>query len=168
MSWPAIPCCCSRARTSPRRSTKTTPSIGSSLSDPDYIATRDFQRVFGAGEFALLLVEADDPLSPAVRLQRNSAFSGSILSLLGHVDAGLQESRLPLAAKRDGVPHGSPRAYILEGTASRPSPASAGEHRVRRAQTAPSGNAPAASLTPSWESPPPPAGRRARSSARDP
>ena len=35
-------------------------------SDPNYIATRDFQRVFGAGEFALLLIEADDPLSPAV------------------------------------------------------------------------------------------------------
>jgi uncharacterized protein len=34
--------------------------------DPDYIATRDFQQVFGAGEFALLLVEADEPLSPAV------------------------------------------------------------------------------------------------------
>lgn len=35
-------------------------------SDPDYIATRAFENVFGAGEFALLLVEADDPLSPAV------------------------------------------------------------------------------------------------------
>jgi predicted RND superfamily exporter protein len=34
--------------------------------DPDYVATRDFERVFGAGEFALLLAEADDPLSPAV------------------------------------------------------------------------------------------------------
>jgi predicted RND superfamily exporter protein len=34
--------------------------------DPDYVATRDFQRVFGTGEFALFLVEADDPLSPAV------------------------------------------------------------------------------------------------------
>jgi predicted RND superfamily exporter protein len=35
-------------------------------SDPDYIATRAFEKVFGAGEFALLLIEADDPLSPAV------------------------------------------------------------------------------------------------------
>lgn len=34
--------------------------------DPDYVATREFEQVFGAGEFALLLVEADDPLSPAV------------------------------------------------------------------------------------------------------
>ena len=28
--------------------------------DPDYVATRSFQQVFGAGEFALLLAEADD------------------------------------------------------------------------------------------------------------
>ncbi|MFI5397757.1 MAG: RND family transporter [Candidatus Binatia bacterium] len=35
-------------------------------SDPDYVATRDFEKVFGAGEFALLLVESDDPLSPAM------------------------------------------------------------------------------------------------------
>lgn len=34
--------------------------------DLDYIATREFENVFGAGEFALLLVEADDPFSPAV------------------------------------------------------------------------------------------------------
>jgi len=36
------------------------------VTDPDYIATREFEKVFGAGEFALLLAEADDPLSPAV------------------------------------------------------------------------------------------------------
>jgi len=35
-------------------------------SDPDYVATRDFEKVFGAGEFALLLAEADDPLAPEV------------------------------------------------------------------------------------------------------
>ncbi len=34
--------------------------------DPDYIATREFQKVFGAGEFALLVAEADDPYSAAV------------------------------------------------------------------------------------------------------
>lgn len=34
--------------------------------DPDYTATRQFEKVFGAGEFALLLAEADDPLSPSV------------------------------------------------------------------------------------------------------
>src|SRR3990172_4069296 len=54
-------------------------------SDPDYIATRDFEKVFGAGEFALLLVEADDPLSPAViervdRLER-------ALRMVPHVSA---------------------------------------------------------------------------------
>ncbi|MFN2427661.1 MAG: RND family transporter [Candidatus Binatia bacterium] len=32
-------------------------------SDPDAIATREFQKVFGSGEYAFLLAEADDPLS---------------------------------------------------------------------------------------------------------
>ena len=32
--------------------------------DPDAIATHDFQKVFGSGEYAVLLAEADDPLSP--------------------------------------------------------------------------------------------------------
>lgn len=31
--------------------------------DPDAIATREFEKVFGSGEFVLLLAEADDPLS---------------------------------------------------------------------------------------------------------
>jgi uncharacterized protein len=59
-------------------------------SDPDYLATRAFQQVFGQGEFALLLVEAADPFAPAVleridrlehalaqipRVQPNSALS---------------------------------------------------------------------------------------------
>src|SRR5215831_7904120 len=35
-------------------------------SDPDYLATRDFEKVFGAGEFAVLLAEAPDPFAPAV------------------------------------------------------------------------------------------------------
>ncbi len=35
-------------------------------SDPDYVATREFEKVFGAGEFALLVAEAEDPLAPAV------------------------------------------------------------------------------------------------------
>ena len=35
-------------------------------SDPDFIATRAFEEVFGAGEFALLLAEADDPFAPEV------------------------------------------------------------------------------------------------------
>jgi len=35
-------------------------------SDPDYIAMREFERVFGAGEYALLLAQADDPFTPGV------------------------------------------------------------------------------------------------------
>lgn len=35
-------------------------------SDPDYLATRGFQEVFGEGEFALLLAEAEDPFAPEV------------------------------------------------------------------------------------------------------
>ena len=35
-------------------------------SDPDYLATRAFEKVFGSGEFAILLAEADDPFAPAV------------------------------------------------------------------------------------------------------
>ena len=35
-------------------------------SDPDYIATRAFEEVFGASEFALLLAETDDPFAPEV------------------------------------------------------------------------------------------------------
>ena len=34
--------------------------------DPDHIATQEFEQVFGSGEFALLLAEADDPYAPAV------------------------------------------------------------------------------------------------------
>src|SRR4051812_4382571 len=34
--------------------------------DPDFIATRDFQKVFGGGEYALLLIEALDPLADDV------------------------------------------------------------------------------------------------------
>lgn len=35
-------------------------------SDPDFVATREFQKVFGAGEYAVLLAEADDPFAPPV------------------------------------------------------------------------------------------------------
>jgi predicted RND superfamily exporter protein len=34
--------------------------------DPDAIATREFEKVFGGGEYAVLLAEADDPLAPGV------------------------------------------------------------------------------------------------------
>src|SRR5512147_1066435 len=35
-------------------------------SDPDYVATRAFQKVFPEGEHVVLLVEADDPFAPDV------------------------------------------------------------------------------------------------------
>ena len=35
-------------------------------SDPDYARTKEFQKVFGAGEFAVLAFEAPDPFDPAV------------------------------------------------------------------------------------------------------
>src|SRR5690348_7711607 len=38
-------------------------------SDPDSVAAREFEQVFGAGEYVLLLAEAPDPFAPAV-LQR--------------------------------------------------------------------------------------------------
>jgi hypothetical protein len=34
--------------------------------DPDYVATQEFQKIFGSGEFALLLAEAADPFAPPV------------------------------------------------------------------------------------------------------
>lgn len=58
--------------------------------DPDFVATREFQKVFGTGEYAVLLAEAPDPFDPAVldrldkieraigkvdRVQENSALS---------------------------------------------------------------------------------------------
>lgn len=46
-------------------------------SDPDFLATREFQKVFGAGEFALLLAEAEDPFSPAV-VARVDAIEGAL------------------------------------------------------------------------------------------
>jgi len=41
-------------------------------SDPDYVATREFEKVFGGGEFALVLAESADPFAPAAldRLDR--------------------------------------------------------------------------------------------------
>ena len=45
--------------------------------DPDFIATREFQKVFGGGEYAVLLAEADDPFDPAV-LQRVDAIERAV------------------------------------------------------------------------------------------
>jgi len=79
-------------------------------SDPNYIATRDFQRVFGAGEFALLLVEADNPLSPAVvgwvdRIERAlravpHVTANSALSVFRRAQAGFDPTAAEVEAFR--------------------------------------------------------------------
>ena len=82
-------------------------------SDPNYIATRDFQRVFGAGEFALLLVEADEPLSPAVigwvdRIERAlravpHVTANSALSVFRRAKAGFEPTAAEVEAFRQFV-----------------------------------------------------------------
>ena len=76
--------------------------------DPDYAATMDFQKVFGSGEYAVLLAEADDPFAPAVleRLDRiEAALNGvkrvhpnSALSIYRRAKAGFS----PTAAESEG------------------------------------------------------------------
>ena len=78
--------------------------------DPDFLATRDFQKVFGAGEFALLLIEADDPLSPPViagvdALERALAplpnvHVNSVLSIFRRAMAGFDPTPEQIAAFR--------------------------------------------------------------------
>ncbi len=51
-------------------------------SDPDYVATREFEKVFGGGEFALLLAEADDPYTPAA-LDRFDRLERAIAAIPG-------------------------------------------------------------------------------------
>ena len=68
--------------------------------DPDYVATQQFAHVFGGGEFALLLAEADEPLSPAVvaqvdRIERAlrgipHVTANSALSIFRRAKAGFQ------------------------------------------------------------------------------
>src|SRR5512137_1751115 len=67
-------------------------------SDPDYVATSRFQRVFGSGEYAVLVLEAEDPLGPEVlgRLGRLEAelsavpklYASSALTAFRRVRAG--------------------------------------------------------------------------------
>jgi hypothetical protein len=54
-------------------------------SDPDYLATRAFEEVFGAGEFAVVLVEADDPFAEPVVARLDQIEQG--LQQIAHVDA---------------------------------------------------------------------------------
>jgi uncharacterized protein len=79
--------------------------------DPEYVATRAFEKTFGSGEFALLLVEADDPFDPAVvervdRIER--ALQGiprlttnSVLSIYGRAKAGFEPTPEQVAQLRE-------------------------------------------------------------------
>ena len=79
--------------------------------DSDYVANRAFEQVFGSGEYALLLAEADDPLSPAVieRVdQIERALQGipkvtpnSALSIFRRAKAGFQPTPQQIEAFRE-------------------------------------------------------------------
>lgn len=51
-------------------------------SDPDYQAARQFEKVFGAAEYVILLAEADDPYAPEV-LKRVLELEGALAGLDG-------------------------------------------------------------------------------------
>jgi predicted RND superfamily exporter protein len=80
-------------------------------SDPDYRATRAFEGVFGGGEFALLLFEADDPLAPGVverldRVERQLAgipgvTANSALSVFRRARAGFEATPEQTASFRE-------------------------------------------------------------------
>lgn len=79
-------------------------------SDPDYIATREFEKAFGGGEYALLLVETPDPLAPDVirkvdalerAIQTNPRVTtNSLLSVYRRARAGFAPTPEELAAFR--------------------------------------------------------------------
>ena len=81
--------------------------------DPDVVATRAFEQVFGEGEFALLLAEAPDPLAPAVVARVDAierALAGiehvavnSTLSIYRRAKAGFEPTPENLAAFRTFV-----------------------------------------------------------------
>ncbi|MGH8518623.1 MAG: MMPL family transporter, partial [Panacagrimonas sp.] len=78
--------------------------------DPDYVATRAFEQVFGGGEYALLLVEAPDPLAPEVitkldalerAIQSNPRVTtNSVLSVYRRAKAGFEPTPESLTALR--------------------------------------------------------------------
>jgi uncharacterized protein len=81
--------------------------------DPDYIATHEFEKVFGEGEFALLLAEAPDPLAPEIVTRVDEierALLGipkvavnSTLSIYRRAKAGFEPTPESLAAFRTFV-----------------------------------------------------------------
>jgi len=78
--------------------------------DPDYVATRAFEQVFGGGEYALLLVETPDPLAADVigkvdaierAIQANPRVTtNSILSVYRRAKAGFEPTPETLPAFR--------------------------------------------------------------------
>jgi predicted RND superfamily exporter protein len=76
--------------------------------DPDYVGTRAFEKVFGGGEYALLLIEADDPLAPEViaqvdalerAIQTNPRITtNSLLSVYRRARAGFEPTPEQLAS----------------------------------------------------------------------
>jgi predicted RND superfamily exporter protein len=78
--------------------------------DPDYVATRQFEKVFGGGEYALLLVETDDPLAPALIAQIDAlenaihanprVTTNSLLSVYRRAKAGFEPNPEQLAEFR--------------------------------------------------------------------
>jgi predicted RND superfamily exporter protein len=81
--------------------------------DPDFVATRDFEQVFGEGEFALLLAEASDPLAPEIVTRVDEierALAGiphvavnSTLSIYRKAKAGFEPTPESLAAFKQFV-----------------------------------------------------------------
>jgi hypothetical protein len=81
--------------------------------DPDAIATREFEKVFGSGEYAVLLAEADDPLAPAAVAKIDSIekslagipgiMPNSALSIYRRAKAGFQATPAELEAFRNFV-----------------------------------------------------------------
>jgi hypothetical protein len=79
-------------------------------SDPDYVGTRAFEKVFGGGEYALLMVEAPDPLAPELiakvdalerAIQANPRVTtNSLLSVYRRARAGFEPTPESLAAFR--------------------------------------------------------------------
>src|SRR5262245_59353794 len=78
--------------------------------DADYVGTRAFEQVFGGGEYALLLVEAPDPLAPEViskldalerAIQSNTRVTtNSLLSVYRRAKAGFEPTPEGIAAFR--------------------------------------------------------------------
>jgi uncharacterized protein len=78
--------------------------------DPDFVSTRAFEKVFGGGEYALLMVEAPDPLAPDLvakvdalerAIQANPRVTtNSLLSVYRRARAGFEATPESLAAFR--------------------------------------------------------------------